>query len=111
MMSVNAMQSIYVKVNGENEAFYLHFFQQQSDPGKLLQGVAGGSGGRGLCHRWHCGSFGWELGGFGIGVGGCVLASRSVNYLAKNLIYSLLENTTIGKICVSFLQIGGSESD
>jgi len=31
--------------------------------------------------------------------------------VAKNLIYSLLENTTIGKICVSFLQSGGSESD
>lgn len=78
---------------------------------KWPPGVAGGSGGRGLCHRWHCGSFGWELGGFGIGVGGCVLVSRFVNHLAKNLIYSLLENTTIGKNCVSFLQIGGSESD
>ena len=52
-----------------------------------------------------------SLGGFGIGVGGCVLVSRFVNYLAKNLIFSLLENTTIGKICVSVLQIGGSESD
>ena len=48
-----------------------------------------------------------SLGGFGIGVGGCVLVSR----FAKNLIYSLLGDTTIGKKCVSFLQIGGSESD
>ena len=31
--------------------------------------------------------------------------------VAKNLIYSLLGDTTIGKICMSFLQIGGSESD
>lgn len=34
-----------------------------------------------------------SLGGFGIGVGGCVLVSRFVNYLAKNLIYSFLKKT------------------
>ena len=53
------------------------FSSNKMTSGKLPQGVAGGSGGRGLCHRWHCGSFGWELGGvrhrrWWLCVGGCV---------------------------------------